>query len=83
MLPPADQKHVEKASLLLRLAWALNLGRSGALKNFRVRMHATSIELVLTPRPPLSVDLELWAAEKERNYFREVFGCDLAAVAAA
>jgi hypothetical protein len=48
-----------------------------------VRMHATSIELVLTPRPPLSVDLELWAAEKERNYFREVFGCDLAAVAAA
>src|SRR5262250_1776723 len=31
-LSPADQKQIGKASLLLRLAWALNLGRSGALK---------------------------------------------------
>jgi exopolyphosphatase/guanosine-5'-triphosphate,3'-diphosphate pyrophosphatase len=83
ILPPSDQKLIEKASLLLRLAWALNLGRSGALKNFRVRMHATSVELVLAPRPPMSVDLELWAVEKERAYFREVFGCDFAALVAA
>jgi exopolyphosphatase/guanosine-5'-triphosphate,3'-diphosphate pyrophosphatase len=83
LLPPADQKLIEKASLLLRLAWALNLGRSGALKNFRARMHPGSIELVLSPKRPLSVDLELWAVEKERAYFREVFGCDFAALAAA
>jgi exopolyphosphatase/guanosine-5'-triphosphate,3'-diphosphate pyrophosphatase len=83
ILPPSDLKAIEKASLILRLAWALNLGRSGALKNFRVRRHASAVELLLTPRPPLSVDLELWAVEKERAYFREVFGCDFAALAAA
>ncbi len=83
ILPPSDQKFIEKASLILRLAWALNLGRSGALKAFRVRRHASAVELLLTPRPPLSVDLELWAVEKERAYFREVFGCDFAALAAA
>ena len=83
LLSAADQKNVPKASLLLRLASALNLGRSGALKTFRVRMHATSVEIVLVPRAPMSIDLELWAVERERAYFREVFGCDLSAVAAA
>jgi exopolyphosphatase/guanosine-5'-triphosphate,3'-diphosphate pyrophosphatase len=83
VLPPSDQKHIAKASLLLRLAWALNLGRSGALKSVRVRMRGSSVHLVLSPRPPLSVDLELWAVEKERAYFREVFACDFSAAAAA
>ena len=82
-LPLSDQKCIEKASLLLRLAWALNLGRSGALKTFRVRAHDTAVELVLVPKPPMSVDLELWAVERERTYFREVFGCDFSALAAA
>lgn len=83
ILPAADQKQIAKASLLLRLAWALNLGRSGALKTFRARLHENSVDLVLVPKPPMSVDLELWAAEKERAYFREVFGCDFSAAAAA
>jgi exopolyphosphatase / guanosine-5'-triphosphate,3'-diphosphate pyrophosphatase len=83
ILPPADQKCIEKASLLLRLAWALNLGRSGALKSFRVRTHASAVELVLIPKPPMSVDLELWAVDKERGYFREVFGFDFSALADA
>jgi exopolyphosphatase/guanosine-5'-triphosphate,3'-diphosphate pyrophosphatase len=83
VLPPSDQKHIAKASLLLRLAWALNLGRSGALKNVRVRVRGSSVHLVLSPRAPLSVDLELWAVEKERAYFREVFACDFSAAAAA
>jgi exopolyphosphatase/guanosine-5'-triphosphate,3'-diphosphate pyrophosphatase len=82
-LPASEQKHVPKASLLLRLAWALNLGRSGALKTFRARVRETSLELVLVPRHPMSVDLELWAVERERAYFREVFGCDLSALVAA
>jgi exopolyphosphatase/guanosine-5'-triphosphate,3'-diphosphate pyrophosphatase len=82
-LPPSDQKHIAKASLILRLAWALNLGRSGALKNARVRIQDSSVHLVLVPKPPMSVDLELWAVEKERAYFREVFGCDFSAAAAA
>jgi exopolyphosphatase / guanosine-5'-triphosphate,3'-diphosphate pyrophosphatase len=83
VLPASDQKHIAKASLLLRLAWALNLGRSGALKNVRVGVRESGVSLVLVPRPPLSVDLELWAVEKERTYFREVFGCDFSAAAAA
>ena len=82
-LPPSEQKNIPKASLLLRLATALNLGRSGALRTFRVRMHATSVEIVLVPRAPMSIDLEQWAVERERAYFREVFGCDLTAATAA
>jgi exopolyphosphatase / guanosine-5'-triphosphate,3'-diphosphate pyrophosphatase len=81
LLPPSDQKQIAKASLLLRLAWALNLGRSGALQNVRVRGSKSAVQLVLVPRPPLTLDLELWAVEKERAYFREVFGCDLSAAA--
>ena len=83
VLPPSEQKHVPKASFVLRLAWALNLGRSGALKNFRTRVKGNSLELVLVPRHPMTVDLELWAVERERSYFREIFGCDLSAVVAA
>src|SRR5216684_3476197 len=82
-LPPSDQKHIAKASLLLRLAWALNLGRVGALNTVRIRIHEGSVDMVLVTKHPMSVDLELWAVEKERAYFREVFGCDLSAAAAA
>jgi exopolyphosphatase/guanosine-5'-triphosphate,3'-diphosphate pyrophosphatase len=82
-LPPSDQKHIAKASLLLRLAWSLNLGRSGSLKSVRVKIHETSVDLLLIPKPPMSVDLELWAVEKEQAYFRAVFGCDLSAAVAA
>src|SRR5215472_362177 len=61
ILPPSDQKQIAKASLLLRLAWALNLGRSGALKTVRVRIHEAAVELILVPKRSMSVDLELWA----------------------
>jgi exopolyphosphatase / guanosine-5'-triphosphate,3'-diphosphate pyrophosphatase len=80
-LLPSDQKYIAKASLLLRLASALNLGRGGALKTVRVRTRETAVELVLVAKHPMSVDLELWAVEKERAYFREVFGCDFSAAA--
>jgi len=83
MLPPSDQKQIAKASLLLRLASALNLGRSGALKTSRVKIHEGAVDLVLVPKHPMSVDLELWAVEKEKPYFREVFGCDFSAAATA
>jgi exopolyphosphatase / guanosine-5'-triphosphate,3'-diphosphate pyrophosphatase len=82
-LSPVDQKHIAKASLLLRLAWALNLGRSGALKTVRVKIRDSAVDLVLVPKHPMSVDLELWAVEKEKGYFREVFGCDFSAAVAA
>jgi exopolyphosphatase/guanosine-5'-triphosphate,3'-diphosphate pyrophosphatase len=83
VLPPSEQKQIARASLLLRLAWALNLGRSGALKMTKVKVHEKAVDLLLLPKRPLNVDLELWAVEKESAYFREVFGFDFSAAAAA
>ena len=82
-LPRADQEFVAKASLLLRLARALNLGRSGAVRESRVRSHDGRVDVTLIPKRRASVDLELWAVEKEAAYFREVFGRELAVAAAA
>ena len=82
ILPPADREFVRKASLLLRLARALNLGRSGAVRKARVRVSQGEVQLVLQAKPRASVDLELWAVEKEKDYFREVFGRELSAAAA-
>lgn len=82
-LPSADQEHVPKASLLLRLARALNLSRSGAVRRMRIRAHDGTVNLALLTKPRSSVDLELWAVEKEESYFRELFGRELSATAAA
>src|ERR1700726_2362436 len=82
VLPPADRECVRKASLLLRLARALNLGRSGAVRGTRVRVSPSKVELGLQAKARASVDLELWAVEKERSYFREVLGRELSAAAA-
>ena len=82
VLPSADQDCVPKASLLLRLARALNLSRSGAIRAVQVRVRDGAVRLALLPRPRSSVDLELWAAEKEKGYFREVFGRELSVAAA-
>jgi exopolyphosphatase / guanosine-5'-triphosphate,3'-diphosphate pyrophosphatase len=81
-LTSADREYVAKASLLLRLARALNLSRSGAIRGMRVRPHDGKVDLTLVIRPRSTVDLELWAVEKEENYFREVFGRELSAAAA-
>lgn len=77
----ADQEYVPKASLLLRLARALNLSRSGAVRGTRVRTHDGTVDLTLLTKPRSSVDLELWAVQKEDSYFRELFGRELSAAA--
>ena len=82
VLQPADRDYVRKASLLLRLARALHLGRSGAVRQARVAAHHGEVRLALVAKPRTSVDLELWAVEKEKSYFREVFGRELSAAAA-
>jgi exopolyphosphatase/guanosine-5'-triphosphate,3'-diphosphate pyrophosphatase len=82
ILPQGDREYVRKASLLLRLARALNLGRSGAVKRARVAVRRGGVSLLLQAKPRASVDLELWAVEKEKSYFREVFGRTLSAAAA-
>jgi len=81
-LLPIEQEYVRKASLLLRLARALNLGRGGAVRGTRVRVRQGEITLGLLAKPRSTIDLELWAVEKERSYFREVFGRELSAAAA-
>jgi exopolyphosphatase/guanosine-5'-triphosphate,3'-diphosphate pyrophosphatase len=73
----ADRPNVQKAILLLRLARALNLGRSRAVEKVRVGVRSAEVKLTLVPRRRMGVDLELWAIEKEADYFREVFGREL------
>jgi len=79
LLAPSDRQSVPKTSLLLRLARSLNLGRSGAVQNVRVRVRDAGVDLLLRPRRRMGIDLELWAIEKEKNYFRELFGRTLSA----
>jgi len=73
----ADRPNVQKAILLLRLARALNLGRSRAVEKVRVGLRSAGVKLTLVPRRRMGVDLEQWAIEKECDYFREVFGREL------
>ena len=82
VLPPTERACIRKASLLLRLARALNLGRGGAVSTTRVRFHQGEVRLALVAKGRARVDLELWAVEKEKSYFREVFGRELSAAAA-
>lgn len=74
MIDPSDRGPVQKAILLLRLARALNLGRSRAVRQVIIGLRPPEVRLTLVPRRNVGVDLELWAIEKERDYFLEVFG---------
>ena len=77
----ADRADVQKAIVLLRMARALNLGRSRAVERVRIAVRAAEVKLTLVPRRRTGMDLELWAIEKERDYFREVFGRELSTAA--
>jgi len=77
LLDTAERANVQKAILLLRLARALNLGRSRAVQRVRILLRSAEVKLTLVPRRRMGVDLELWAIEKEHDYFREVFGREL------
>jgi hypothetical protein len=63
--------------LLLRLARALELGRGTTVRRVLVRVRDRGVLLQIVPRRGTEADLELWAVEKERAYFREVFGREL------
>ena len=76
-IDPADRPDVEKAIVLLRLARALNLGRSRAVEKVRVAVRSAEVKITLVPRRRMGVDLELWAVEKESDYFREILGREL------
>ena len=65
-----------KAVLLLRLARGLNQSRRAAVRKVTARIQDSNVWLRLAGNKDL-MDLELWATEKEKNYFREVFGREL------
>jgi exopolyphosphatase/guanosine-5'-triphosphate,3'-diphosphate pyrophosphatase len=81
-LSPEEQENVEKASVLLRIARALNMGRSQSVGKVAVTARSGKVAMKLTPRGKASVDLEVWSIEKDRAYFREVFGRELSVAAA-
>jgi exopolyphosphatase/guanosine-5'-triphosphate,3'-diphosphate pyrophosphatase len=76
-----EQESVKKASVLLRIARALNIGRSQSVARIGVSSRDGRVSMKLTPRGKASVDLEVWAVEKDRTYFREVFGRELSVAA--
>jgi exopolyphosphatase / guanosine-5'-triphosphate,3'-diphosphate pyrophosphatase len=80
-LSPEEQENVEKASILLRIARALNMGRSQSVGKVGVSARNGRVAMKLTPRGKASVDLEVWSIEKDRAYFREVFGRELSVAA--
>ena len=82
VLPPPDRECVRKASLILRLARALEPRTQRRRERYPGKGQRGSVSLVLLARPRASVDLELWAVEKERAIFLEVFGRELSAAAA-
>ena len=80
-LRPSARELLDRAVVLLRIARALNQGRRGIVQ--RLRAKEEGAEVILELRGKAGMDLEVWAAEKERNYFRDVFGRDLVVRAAA
>jgi len=81
-LLPLEQEQIAKASMLLRLARAMNLSRSRAVQQARIGIRDGAVRVTLTSRRRAGVDLELWAIERDRDYFRELFGRELSAAAA-
>jgi exopolyphosphatase / guanosine-5'-triphosphate,3'-diphosphate pyrophosphatase len=81
-LPRADQINLPKAVALLRLARALDQGRRAAVRELQVRVHQDGrVRLMLKPNSPEGMELELWAVDKEKDYFETVFGRELLAEA--
>ncbi|MFZ0478508.1 MAG: Ppx/GppA phosphatase family protein [Terriglobales bacterium] len=82
VLSPQEQAAVPKASMLLRIARALHMGRSQSVAHVAVSARNGRVSIKLTPRGNASLDLEAWAIEKDGAYFREVFGRELSVAAA-
>jgi len=74
-LRPSIRELLNRAVVLLRIARALNQGRRGVVQKLRTRESGAEVTIQLLGKPDM--DLEVWAAEKERTYFRDVFGRDL------
>ncbi len=82
VLSPEEQEGVTKASMLLRIARALNLNRNQSVERVAISARNDRVSLKLTPRGKTRLDLEVWTIAKDRDYFREVFGRELSVAAA-
>jgi exopolyphosphatase/guanosine-5'-triphosphate,3'-diphosphate pyrophosphatase len=76
VLAPADRILLPRAVSLLRLARAAEQGRRGAVLGMRAKLDPKGVNLTLITRPT-GAELEMWALDKERGYFFEVFGREL------
>jgi exopolyphosphatase/guanosine-5'-triphosphate,3'-diphosphate pyrophosphatase len=81
LLSPADRVLLPRAVVLLRLARALEQGRRGAVVDIRAKVEPRKVRLTLHTRPT-GAELEMWAMEREKDYFFEVFGRALSTVEA-
>ena len=79
LLTPADRPLLPRMVVLLRLARAFEQGRRGAVLSVRAKVEPRGVRLTLVTRPT-GAELEMWALERERPYFLEVFGRELACV---
>src|SRR3974390_3433130 len=59
-LEATERADVHKTIVLLRLARALNLGRSRAVERVRLTVRSADVRITLVPRRRMGVDLELW-----------------------
>ena len=66
---------MRKAVVLLRLARAFNQSRQHAIKAVAVHSRRDRVWLEFNAKGP--GELELWSLEKEKSYFRDVFGREL------
>ena len=76
LLPAQLRGEVIKATAILRLARALNQGRRAAVHSVQAAARGGDITISVKASKA-GAELELWAAEKEVPYFREVFGREL------
>jgi len=75
-LSPRLRHEAFKAIAVLRVARALNHGRRKAVRGTSMRITDSAVTLRLR-KARSGAELEVWAAEKEAAYFREVFGREL------
>ena len=75
-VPSGERAHIAPAVALLRVASALDQSRKRRITGLRARLARGKVHLRLQHRG--SIELELWALHKQRAYFREVFGVELA-----
>lgn len=76
LLPAQIRSDAIKATAILRVARALNQGRRSTVQSVKVTTHDGDVTFTVHAGRG-GADLELWAAEKERVYFRAVFGREL------